>query len=112
MKVKANRLCKITFRIPRVHLGNTTKKLSVLWGGGGGERERVRRERERELHKLIFKTLSQKLRFPNYSTYWYFTYRYMFIAYKGSMYTSCKTTLKLPNPTQQAVNVLDGGAPG
>lgn len=47
MKVKANRLCKITFRIPRVHLGNTTKKLSVLWGGGGGgERERVRRERE------------------------------------------------------------------
>lgn len=43
MKVKSNRLCKITFRIPRVHLGNTTKKLSVLWGGGGGERERRER---------------------------------------------------------------------
>lgn len=46
VKVKANRLCKITFRIPRVHLGNTTKKLSVLWGGGGG-REREWGERER-----------------------------------------------------------------
>lgn len=28
------------------------------------------------------------------------------------MITPCKTTLKLPNPTQRAVNVLDGGGPG
>lgn len=35
----------------------------------------------------------------------------MFITYKGSMITPCKTTLKLPNPTQRAVNVLDGGGP-
>lgn len=71
-----------------------------------------KRERERELYYLIFKILSKKWRFPNYSTYWYFTYiLYMFITYKGSMITPCKTTLKLPNPTQRAVNVLDGGGP-
>lgn len=53
MKVKANRLCKITFRIPRVHLGNTTKKLSVLWGGGGGgEREERENTNQSGLYPL------------------------------------------------------------
>lgn len=40
-----------------------------------------------------------------------YIYIYMFITYKGSMITPCKTTLKLPNPIQRAVNVLDGGGP-
>lgn len=43
VKVKANRLCKITFRIPRVHLGNTTKKIIGFMGRRGGERERRER---------------------------------------------------------------------
>lgn len=70
--------------------------------------------RERELYYLILKILLKKWRFPNYSTYWYFTYiLYMFITYKGSMITPCKTTLKLPNPIHNGLLMYwTVGAPG
>lgn len=68
--------------------------------------------RERELYYLILKILLKKWRFPNYSTYWYFTYIYMFITYKGSMITPCKTTLSYPTLHNGLLMYWTVGAPG
>lgn len=69
----------------------------------------------RERERIVLSNIQDFVKEMKVSKLQYILVLYIYIIYvyyiKGSMITPCKTTLKLPNPTQRAVNVLDGGGP-